>query len=276
MGLKSKLSILGIVGLSLLLQACQGSNKWQNLDLKINSHSQDAIINGSIVGAQDPIAKSVVGVFDLSSGELCSGTLIAEDIILTAAHCIGVDHSKMMIIFDRELNLNSEMKPASKIEISKYWETNQHNEKDVGDLALIQFSGGTPKGYIAAKLIFTAKTSKQKPSVVAGFGVSNGQDLSGAGTLRKTSIFIEDLEFSQTEVLISQKHGSGACHGDSGGPIFTEFNGTNFVWGVVSRGVKDPLNDCSQFAAATSLFAYKSWIYQKIQLLQRSLVDRNL
>jgi secreted trypsin-like serine protease len=63
------------------------------------------IVHGSSVKSDDPHQASVVGiVFKNEEGEaLCTGSLIAEDTVLTAAHCVDQNPSKIAIVFSSKI-----------------------------------------------------------------------------------------------------------------------------------------------------------------------------
>lgn len=240
------------------------------------NENKNNIINGVDVTSDDVLAKSIVGVYDPITTELCTGTLIAKNVVLTAAHCIGPEPEKMVLVFDTVLTDKSKMIEAESVSVSPYWEANKNNEVDTGDLAIISFSGPTPKHYSPAKILITGNAIKNRETVVYGFGINNVKEFSGAGTLRKTLVDVADPNYSTTEVKIAQNHGTGACHGDSGGPAFVKINNTYYLWGTVARGIDDPEDQCNTFAAYTNVTAYRTWIYRKIKSLEESLVDRQL
>ena len=133
----------------------------------------------------------------------------------------------------------------------------------MGDIALVHFSGALPAGFKAASILSAANARNLVPDAlvtIAGFGITNGVSKEGAGVLRVASVIVADPQFASSEVKLNQQNGTGACHGDSGGPAFLEVRGKLYLWGVTSRGVDDVKNDCSQFSAYTNILAYKSWV----------------
>jgi hypothetical protein len=95
---------------------------------------------------------------------------------------------------------------------------------------------------------------------LAGYGITQTNPHSGAGTLRKTTVRIAQPRFGDTEILFDQRDGHGACHGDSGGPALITLRGKTYLIGVTNRGYQDPNDTCGQFAVYTRVAAYKSFI----------------
>lgn len=260
------------------------------------------IIAGSPVSDQETLSKSIVGIFAThqvgdSGGAICTGSLLPGNIVLTAAHCVD---NYMVVVFSQDFNSaqSNQVLQVDKIAVSPYWETRKNANKDHGDIAILHFKGNVPAGYIPATLVTDPSVlQNEEPVVLAGYGVNHvaetpidvntypdliksvqtGKvicddptnlkncaqvDMTGSGLLRKTSVTIEDNKFAQSEILLNQTKGTGACHGDSGGPAYITVNGQLYLWGVTSRGERDPKNDCSQYAVYTSTLFYKDWIAQ--------------
>lgn len=234
------------------------------------------IVGGDEVAPTDDIAHTTVALYQQSSpesGALCTATLIAKNIALTAAHCVehGVDH--MAIITGENIDSPSERNVLRVVdaEISKQWNERNLAGQDAGDIALIRFEGKLPKGYHTAHLLSEKVTLQKGDQVVlAGYGITNASKKTGAGTLRKTEVSVQDPQFGKTEILLDQRKGSGACHGDSGGPAFVESNGKYYLMGVTSRGypVTAP-DDCRHEVVYTRVNAYRGWISQTTKELRK-------
>lgn len=164
----------------LILNACSPDSQTISKQLK-----QSSIINGQTVNATDKIASLVVGVFNTRSRFLCSGTIIASDIVLTAAHCIPGKAQELQIIFSTDVDrilkskdqniLTKFMLPAIETKIFPKWNPRDEDTVvDTGDMALIRFKGELPSGYKAATFLNETESLKIGQIVtVAGFGVSD-------------------------------------------------------------------------------------------------------
>ncbi len=236
---------------------------------------QADIVGGEGVAPEDDIAHTTVALYRQTSqgGMLCTATLIAKNIAVTAAHCVeqGVDH--MAVILGEKIESDDrEILRVADAEISKEWNHRNLASEDAGDIALVRFEGKLPKGYHAAHLLpAKRKLEKGDEVVLAGYGITNASKKSGSGTLRKATVTVNQPEFGQTEILLDQRRGSGACHGDSGGPAFVESNGKYYLMGVTSRGypVTAP-DDCKHEVVYTRVNAYREWISQASKELSRA------
>jgi hypothetical protein len=142
------------------------------------------IINGASVLANDPIATSVVAVYNAKTKYLCTGTLIAPHVVLTAAHCTPERVSQVKIIFSndiddvlnsRELDMIAELVlPATDFKVGPTWDPKNEAENNTGDIALFKFNGDLPSGYAPATFIADDSVLKRGDMMtMVGFGVDD-------------------------------------------------------------------------------------------------------
>lgn len=227
------------------------------------------IVGGSSVGASDAVAK-VTAALESKQGWICTGTLIASDLLVTAAHCVEGSPSSLLVTFA----LNVDSPSAVRRQVLGYqtppsW-ANAATGADHGDIALVRFGGGLPKGYKVASLLpVSQKLAKGQSVLLAGYGVTGMAPALGSGVLRKVSVNIAG-SLGKTEVVLDQTQGRGACHGDSGGPAFVMSGSSLLVWGVTSRGYPDfAPDDCKQKAVYTNMNAYRAWLTSSAEALRR-------
>jgi hypothetical protein len=146
--------------------------------------------------------------------------------------------------------------------------------KDIGDVAVVKFEGGLPEGYKAGKLMRNKADLVDGMDVtLAGYGISNGVSKEGAGTLRKTNLKLTDSKYANAEVRFDQSGGTGACHGDSGGPALATVRGEVLVLGVTSRGSEDKADDCSKYAIYASVPGEIAFIDAAMAELNKPTLD---
>ena len=259
---KMKVLLLG----SLFLAACADNS---NVQPNVITDSQDAIIGGVKVEPGTQVMRSTVALYDVSEGALCSGSLISKDIVLTAAHCVGKQPSKMLVIFTNDIR-NAEKDPSlvrfvSKARVHRDYDKNK--KFNSADIALVRFAGGVPAGYAPVKILSKSELLKTGSNVgVAGFGLSHPENVrsDGAGILRTTNIRILNSKYSATEISLDQSVKRGACSGDSGGPAFVMVDGRLNVWGIASRAAYMPgVPECTIYSLYTRADVYKGWISEK-------------
>lgn len=231
----------------------------------------DYIVGGTAVAPSSPIARSTVAL--MIGNALCTGSIIDRDLVVTAAHCVEGNPPQVRIIFATLLTpttvaQNSVL--ASRYVIHPSYRMNQ-TAPDQNDIALVQFRGGLPSGYVPNELLSDPRFLKRhEPVVLAGFGVTNAVSHEGAGQLRATEVQIADESFGKTEVIVAQTAGHGACHGDSGGPAYLQNGAHLLLWGVTSRGypLRAP-DDCAHEAVYTNILEQQDFIRAAAVKLRR-------
>lgn len=229
------------------------------------------IIGGTDATGEESFSKTVVSLYNVKVGSLCTASIYSEDMLITAAHCLDGPAEHMVVFFEKELknDENLEAREVVAYEVSPLWEKRMNQMYDTGDIAVVKFAGGLPEGFRPAEVLKDDRLLKNGgTTLLAGYGLSDGVKKTGSGRLRYVETKIQDIDYSYTEVLIDQSQGKGACHGDSGGPAYIEVNGELYLWGVTSRGVNDRNNDCSVSAAYTNIPAYAQFIELAVKKLE--------
>jgi secreted trypsin-like serine protease len=232
--------------------------------LSLNSFAQigaqsDFIIGGTVVTASDPIAASTVALVMVDPNQevsLCSGSILAEDLIITAAHCVANPQSIVRIVFGAKFtptDLKNSVQ-ASAFEPHPDYNPDKTSE-DQNDVGVVSFQGGLPKGYEPAKLLTEASALTKGTEVeLAGYGITQADTQKGTGVLRKAEVTVSNPSYGKTEVILDQSRGEGACHGDSGGPAFVRLGNINYLWGVTSRGYPNSSgDDCAHEVVYTKI-----------------------
>jgi len=231
-------------------------------------------VEGKIFGGSPPNAEmhdAVVGLHTLSRGgryvsgsPFCSGTLIADDIVLTAGHCLeGTSASKVAIYVgdDPSVDLTSNLYAVSEVEVHP-----SYNSRTIrNDIALMRLAtpviGVTPvpnlptsEGLTIADIGVTVN--------FAGFGVdehdNSGVKLQVDGTIDAAGCGVEGCPSAgdtATQFSYSQPH-AGPCFGDSGGPAFIARDDVSYVAGITSYGD----SDCAVYGVSTRVDAFDSYI----------------
>lgn len=222
--------------------------------------NQAGIINGESVKSSDPIAKHVVAITD-NQWENCTGTLIAKNLVLTAAHC-ETRGQMMYVAFGLEVserNLNSVVRYQVvdyRVIPGRAGLNPEIQERDLKDMMILKFEGELPAGYAPAEFLADDSVLKDGAKViVAGYGVTDGISQDGDGFLKKTHIQISEDDFSNTEILTDERR-RGTCNIDSGGPAFVQVDGKLLYWGVTSRGSEN----CDGDGVYTKISAYRKWV----------------
>lgn len=277
------LKIVFTTSLLSYLVACSPVGKSTATIEKLGAESS-GIIGGDIVNDDDLIAKSTVALIaqvvskkdKTVSQSTCTGTLLPNNIIITAGHCIPTAdpaENMVMIVVLFGTNIEKPTREQQRLvtEVMIHPEYGKTEDRfDVHDLAMIKFSGSVPEGFAPAKLLSDESVLTPGTTVtLAGYGIikTDGKTTESNRRLNKVDVAIA-RSVGKHEVVVDQRFGKGACHGDSGGPAFVEINGSLFVWGVTSRGSgKNGVDDCSLFGIYTKIRSEASFVLGAYQQL---------
>lgn len=217
-------------------------------------------------GASTPTATvggSVVTVVG-SRGNVCTGSLIAPNIVLTAGHCIAPNTSYRVV--------DSTTQPPRLIAISKVTTHPQFNmqmmlaHRATADVALLLLPAPMPKKAPAMLGVPRVPIAAGSQFTVAGIGVTASGSDTGIGTVRAAGLSVTGrpgtLQMRLVDPVTDNKRsGMGACTGDSGAPVFEDQDGQAVIVGVVSWSTGPRNSDgCGGLTGVTPLTLYKDWI----------------
>lgn len=283
----------------LALTACSESRKSLEGEMTFaDSVKTSNIVGGTPVSAEEDISKTTVQIYQihvqtdennqiksLGAGE-CTGSILANDIVLTAGHCTLTNPTLLFLYFGNDKPEVTGMEDLIKLLVSdprarrvtgglvpSLWPRldNKINKKNWGDIALLKFSGGLPAGYRPATLAKTTTGINANDVVtLAGWGLVDGVLEVKSKTLRKVNVTIHDPAFSETEMLLATSKEKGSCHGDSGGPAYLKVQGQLQVVGVTSRAdaETDENGECIGRTVYTKTQPYLTWINNAIKTLK--------
>jgi len=227
-----------------------------------------------------PVARAMVGgapavdagayrseIMILSNrGNLCTGIVLKQDLVLTAAHCIepGLSYQLYELDAERKPVFHELAKTAIHPQFSKaVFDANRATP----DLALLKAAAPLPSRFLPAEL------STQRPRVVTGerfaavgYGVTVLRDNRTAAVLRRADLIATgqpgNLQLRLFDPATKgETAGLGACTGDSGGPAYEERDGRRLVYGVISWTTGPKLAEgCGGLTGVTPLELYLKWI----------------
>jgi secreted trypsin-like serine protease len=217
---------------------------------------------GAITGdASGNASRAIVMITTNSS--LCTGTAIARDIVLTAAHCMQQRNSLVRTSRGSAEYLIREVAVHPRFDLQGY-----ALHRATADVALIKLSSSLPSEVVPAALVSPAfRAAVGNRMTVAGFGTTASGTDRGLYTARSATLAVTGQPGSlqirlHDPATRNERAGLGACTGDSGGPAFSG----NAIAGIVSW-TTGPGNSegCGGLTGVTPLTLYRSWIVEQVR-----------
>jgi secreted trypsin-like serine protease len=223
---------------------------------------------GAMVGGAPPadnaIARQIVLLVG-SRGTFCTGTSLAPDLVLTAAHCVlpGADYK--LVEFD-----------AARLPVFRDVATiRRHPQFDLqallghratADVALLKLA--MPRPAAARLALSDERAAVGERFVVVGAGVTVRGDGQTGGTARKATLVATGRPGNLQIRLVDPatngaRAGLGACTGDSGAPVFRDGTERLDLIGVVSWSTgPNGSGGCGGLTGVTPLSLYRGWIVE--------------
>jgi secreted trypsin-like serine protease len=214
--------------LGFLSVACDESPSETTTSSLKQSDGEAKKISQRIVGGQLENAYPAVGAIVSASGTLCTATLIANDWILTAAHCIESD----ALVFVLGLKIDH---PKAEVPIDQVVIHPNYSASPIeNDLALAHLSmpilDVQPMGILTD--IHKAKSTN---FTFVGYGLTGGF-VDDSGVKRSVQIPMNQLFDNKFSY---QKLNRNTCSGDSGGPALAYYEAKQYIVGTTSYGDSD-------------------------------------
>ncbi|OMJ20376.1 Urokinase-type plasminogen activator, partial [Smittium culicis] len=222
----------------------------------------------------------------------CTASLISEQYVVSAAHCIFDDNGIMkpanrLSFFIGSANLATGSDISSFYTVTNVYTTGF--EKDISkDIAIFKLNKKVPSSVATPVKVYPYKVTTELPVEVAGFGSSYSSGplsnvlqraiISVAGDSRCSINNSGWTNNSGPLVCSISPSGNDSCNGDSGGPLVAKLNGKRTLVGIVSWGRNmDPNSNqnCGENTVAYYARAayFVKWIASVIGVDYTSLIE---
>ena len=220
----------------------------------------------AIVGDAPPLAdgvgSSVVTIVG-SRGNFCTGTLIAPDLVLSVAHCVGPGATYKIVDYgaDRQPQLRDVKNIADHPGFNMQ---TMLAHRATADVSLLQLE--TPKKNPSPIGAPTMPLAAGHSFTIAGIGVTIRGDGKSGGVVRSAALVATGQPGTLQIRLVDPagggtRAGLGACTGDSGGPVFQDQQGKPVIIGVISWSTgPNNTGGCGGLTGVTPLTLYRDWI----------------
>jgi Trypsin len=142
----------------------------------------------------------------------CTGVVLAQDIVLTAAHCMEAGSLRVYLSFS----------PVVLIDVTHAVPHPLYNASQRGspDLAILKLARPLPDGFRPA-FIDPRLPNEGADLIIAGYGKSTENDGKAGPILRAVLQHIANRYSTYLTLTGIGESNAGAAPGDSGGPVFT-------------------------------------------------------
>lgn len=230
---------------------------------------ESSIVGGKVVSLGDPDQKLVSMVKIRRDGKLhiCTGALLSDRSILTAAHCVwGTDADDVRVSFVTNEGCQPYHRRNIEIEVETFaiHEDFDSTPQSFSDVAVLKLAGQAPKDSQRLPLMSVSEKPSSDKLVLLGFGIT-AEDRKDSQILRKIEKSIkEDLRAKDRTFLVDQTSKKGGfCRGDSGAPLIVELWNEPYILGVNSANIgltKGQECQAASLAIDVSSSHFRDWI----------------
>lgn len=257
------------------------------------------MINGQKLKSGSRLARHTVWVQLLTPGQngqsrmgSCSGSLVAPNLILTAAHCFqdisaqttGRVYFGTDALCEESQNLKPIYREITEVSTHPNFDMNSNKDKSPAteqlayDLALVKIRTGAPESHEPIALIKDFPGLKDSDQVfTAGFGKDTpGDQPAFEDLMLRYESFVGTQNFGESNnrkspLLHIKNPQSFACKGDSGGPSFIATSKGLRQLGVTSVVLfAQKAEACTDSTAIVNISLHQAWITDSARELTRN------
>jgi secreted trypsin-like serine protease len=212
---------------------------------------------GALVGAD--VADRTVQRYTVvvaAAKSRCSGVVLVQDIVLTAAHCVqGASNLQVggSAGIGRQATPPSTLTPVLTIVQHPLYKPGDTGSPD---LAILKLAKPLPDRFIPA-VINPRTLNEGEDLIAAGFGQTSAKDTSAGTVLRMVLMRVAQRTRNWVMLVRVGEDDTRGGHGDSGGPIFA-YRGMHSLVALIVGGTDDK-------TMAVALSAHYGWIRETME-----------
>jgi hypothetical protein len=201
----------------------------------------------------------------------CTGVVLAQNIVLTAAHCVASGDKFWVgdgnlalppwLISTAEQSGHQVTSPSLLSAVDQVVPHPSFNIKDSGspDLAVLKLAKPLPDRFIPA-VLSARHPAEGDHLIAAGYGKSSPNEFRPSPVLRMVLLQVTRADRGWAILTKFGEDPAGSAPGDSGGPLFT-YRGMHALVGLISAG-------SNKQTKAVALAAHYSWIKETQERLE--------
>ena len=216
-------------------------------------------LTGNAPPAAGLAARAIVMVVD-PRGDLCTGTALTRELVLTAAHCVAGKLDVQVKTFQTGQTIAVRaIALHPRFDLASY-----AANRATADVALLKLAAPLDDAVTPASLAPARRVAVGETLTIAGFGVTAAGTARGLGVPRMATLTVTGKPGSLQIRLVdpatrNARTGLGACTGDFGAPAFEPASAA--LIGVVSWSTAPGDQEgCGGLTGVTPLLLYRSWI----------------
>jgi secreted trypsin-like serine protease len=202
---------------------------------------------------------------------VCTATIIAPHVLITAAHCVLAWSAQSL-----EFTLRADVSGADELNsvfVRRAYVNPAYNRQagsSPPDIALIEFDSPFTDGTVEYMLNPVTAASALRPGArieLVGYGRTEPSGRLGRRNAAEAAITSVDVD----EMTVGRLGETQNCDGDSGGSAFLlHSDGTRLLASIVSRSARDT-TDCVDGSIHVRIDAYSDWIAATIRSIEEGL-----
>ncbi|KAJ2742178.1 hypothetical protein GGI20_004671 [Coemansia sp. BCRC 34301] len=248
------------------------------------------ISGGELVPSNDLKYVAFIQAVRDSMGSTCTGSLIAPNVVLTAAHCIYRNSTELYTAKEFQVGFTRKTPDTNKkykgYSVSKIVFLSSFNIATLKtDIAILVLTDKVPASVASPVQIYTGDYDQNTPVLAAGFGLTNATDTNSIPkNMMQVSLTIGSDEYCKSKsgnydpkvhICTDGTPGKDTCRGDSGGPLLTPVDNGGSKYALLGLTSYTPINSdnprglCAQSNGSgvyTRVAPYIGWIAQYASL----------